>query len=441
MYRFILVFTVTCFVFGCSKQPENATAKKSAEPPVQDTFQTAPREPDNDQFSTEDWPEAEETDRMGPMASDAPPPAPKAARRSSAKNRVTTIRVFYGTDRQRTGSEVLNDFYGGNRGKLAVGFCDVSLPPNHKRGELEAPSIWRFEFQENPNRHVMLRNVQPVDGSTFLTSLRNTVDSSVRRMSVGGEIREYGGELFIFVHGFNVTFKDAARRTAQMAHDLEFPGAPVLFSWPSKGEGSLNSYRQDERTAEWCEEDVMDFVTVVAEQSGARRIHLIAHSMGNRVLTGVLRRLAYSAKRSETIPKFNEVILTAPDIDAETFKSTIAPRIAGVAERFTIYASENDVALKASALIHSEGTRLGQGGSYLTAFPRSLKINMIDASNVDTSLFAINHSYYGDSPTILNDIANVLIGAQATSRGLKILVPRTAWRVPARLSRLERRWH
>ncbi|HIF01021.1 MAG TPA: alpha/beta fold hydrolase [Planctomycetes bacterium] len=363
-----------------------------------------------------------------------PPPPPL-----ESGNEVATIRVFYGTDRRPTGSEKLNEFYGGDRGSLSVGFCDVSIPPNHKRGKLEAPSIWRFEIRENPNRHVMLRSVQPVDGATFVNSLMSTVSSSIRRVSVANEVREIGGEVFVFVHGYNVTFKDAARRTAQMAHDLEFPGVPVLFSWPSLGEGTLAGYREDERSAEWCEEDVMDFVTVIAEQSGARRIHLIAHSMGNRVLTGVLRRLAYSY-RSGNIPKFNEVILTAPDVDAETFKLAIAPRITGIADRFTVYASQNDVALKASAVIHTDGTRLGQGGRYLTAFPRFRKIDMIDASNVDTSLFAVNHFYYGDSPTVLDDIANVLIGARAESRGLKTLIPKTAWRVPKRLSRLETLW-
>jgi esterase/lipase superfamily enzyme len=180
----------------------------------------------------------------------------------------------------------------------------------------------------------VLRNVQPVDGATFLNNLKTTIAASVCEVAHGSEIREIGGELFVFVHGFNVTFKDAARRTAQMAHDLEFPGAPVMFSWPSLGKGSPSGYREDERTAEWCEEDVMDFVTVVAKQSGARRVHLIAHSMGNRVLTGVLRRLAYS-KRSGDMPKFNEVILTAPDIDAETFKLAIAPRITGIADRLS----------------------------------------------------------------------------------------------------------
>jgi esterase/lipase superfamily enzyme len=409
-------------VFGCSKQSDKSPAEHSVGSNVEpETMQVAP---DDDTVTARE---------------SAPPddPSSVAAQPQNSKNVVTTIRVFYGTDRRPTGSATPNEFYGGSRGKLSVGFCDVSLPPNHKRGELEAPSIWRFEFRENPDRHVMLRNVQPVDGATFLNNLKTTIAASVREVAHGREVREIGGELFVFVHGFNVTFKDAARRTAQMAHDLEFPGAPVMFSWPSLGKGSLSGYREDERTAEWCEEDVMDFVTVVAKQSGARRVHLIAHSMGNRVLTGVLRRLAYS-KRSGDMPKFNEVILTAPDIDAETFKLAIAPRITGIADRFTVYASKNDVALQASSALHADGTRLGQGGSYLTSFPQFPKIDMIDASDVDTSLFAINHSYYGDSPTVLNDISNVLIGAKVELRGLKTLAPRTAWRVPERLARITR---
>ena len=35
----------------------------------------------------------------------------------------------------------------------------------------------------------------------------------------------------MFVHGFNVSFADAARRTAQIAYDLAF-GGPGALSWP-----------------------------------------------------------------------------------------------------------------------------------------------------------------------------------------------------------------
>ncbi|WP_429550866.1 alpha/beta hydrolase [Paraburkholderia sp. MM5477-R1] len=42
----------------------------------------------------------------------------------------------------------------------------------------------------------------------------------------------------LFIRGFKVGFVDAARRTAQMAYDLGFDGAPVFFSWPSQGQFS-----------------------------------------------------------------------------------------------------------------------------------------------------------------------------------------------------------
>ncbi len=298
VHRLLLLSVICCCVFGCSKQKDDATGAMSSGPKADNAPEVAQIDPGDDGLPSGETVPPDNSEP--PLLSPAPP--------QKSRNELTAIRVFYGTDRQPTGSEKLNEFYGGNRGSLSVGFCDVSIPPNHKRGKLEAPSIWRFEIRENPNRHVMLRSVQPVDGATFVNSLRTAVSSSIRKSSVANEVAEIGGELFVFVHGYNVTFKDAARRTAQMAYDLGFPGVPVMFSWPSLGEGNLAGYREDERSAEWCEEDVMDFVTVIAEQSGARRIHLIAHSMGNRVLTGVLRRLAYS-HRSGNVPKFNEVIL------------------------------------------------------------------------------------------------------------------------------------
>jgi esterase/lipase superfamily enzyme len=40
---------------------------------------------------------------------------------------------------------------------------------------------------------------------------------------------------FYNVHGYNVSFDDAALRTAQLAYDLTFDCPAAFFSWPSKG--------------------------------------------------------------------------------------------------------------------------------------------------------------------------------------------------------------
>lgn len=48
-------------------------------------------------------------------------------------------------------------------------------------------------------------------------------------------VRKTGkAEAFVFVHGFNVPFHEAAKRTAQMAFDMHFEGLPILYSWPSR---------------------------------------------------------------------------------------------------------------------------------------------------------------------------------------------------------------
>ena len=133
------------------------------------------------------------------------------------------------------------------------------------------------------------------------------------------------------------------------------------------------------------------------------------------------------------------MILTAPDVDAKVFKESIAPRIVQVADRFTIYVSSQDVALKAASLVNTYGdARLGQAGEEITLFPEYPTIDVVDASSVDTSFFAFKHSYFADSPTVLDDIHSVLTGARPDKRGLATMVQRVAWRIRKNARRITR---
>jgi esterase/lipase superfamily enzyme len=133
------------------------------------------------------------------------------------------MRVFFATDRNFTGSEKPDDMFGVSRSTLSYGTCDVSIPRDHRLGELEAPSIWRLEFREGPAKHVVLLSAVAQPKDKFFTDLVARVRTSTRASA------------FLFVHGYNVTFEDAARRTAQISYDLAFEGAPVFYSWPSQG--------------------------------------------------------------------------------------------------------------------------------------------------------------------------------------------------------------
>jgi len=133
------------------------------------------------------------------------------------------VEVFYATDRARTGSSDPSDYYGYDRGDLETGIAVVTIPDTHEPGVLEAPSIWRLEFGPNAAKHVVLRSVDPVDSDEFFETMNARLDE------------KDADSAFVFIHGYNVRFEAAAKRAAQMSHDINFAGIPILYSWPSRG--------------------------------------------------------------------------------------------------------------------------------------------------------------------------------------------------------------
>jgi esterase/lipase superfamily enzyme len=306
---------------------------------------------------------------------------------------LTGYAAFYGRlpGQAATAIKTVDVAYGDHRGTLELGQCEVSIPKNHEVGEVESPSMLRLEFSEDPNKHVAILKVAPEQADEFYANLRESVAKSNENSAL------------VFIHGFNVTFEDAARRTAQIAFDLKFTGVPIFYSWPSQGK--LLDYAVDETNAVWTVPHLRQFLADVARQSGAKQIHLIAHSMGNRALTSALKDLALQSTDS-SMPHFDQVLLTAPDIDADVFKNDIAPAIKKTAERVTLYASSNDAALLLSKKLHGY-PRAGEAGRDIVIVPG---MDTVDVTAVDTSL--LGHSYYGDSGSVLSDFIEVLQDAK-----------------------------
>jgi esterase/lipase superfamily enzyme len=286
--------------------------------------------------------------------------------------------------------EKIERMYGNDRGELELGTCAVSVPRDHRMGELESPTLLRLEFRPDPERHIVLLGVHPQETQEFYADLRKCIGETDRK------------EAFVFIHGYNVGFEEAVRRTAQIAYDLKFEGAPIAYCWPSQ-EGLLG-YTIDETNVVWTVSHLKEFLCGVARQSGAKSVHLIAHSMGNRALTSALRELAMEQR--EKCPKFHEVILTAPDIDAEVFRRDLAPAIVNTADRVTLYASSNDEALIASRKVHGY-LRAGESGKKIMVVQG---VDTVDVSEVDTSF--IGHSYYGSNTTVLADLFELMQGSK-----------------------------
>lgn len=304
------------------------------------------------------------------------------------------VPVFYGTNRAKAAEGI---WYGVERGDLRFGRCLVTVPTDRRIGTIPRPSIWTL-YREKPDRHYILTKVEESAGKEdFSHGLRESIQHYARR------------QVLVFVHGFNVTFADAVFRTAQIAADLNFHGAPVLFSWPSKGTLHPLGYTHDETQARWALPDLRAFLELIAEQSGADAIHLLAHSMGNRAMTEALCQIAASTAKRSRAP-FNELMLTAPDIDADTFVRDIAPAMLPASARVTLYASSNDRALAFSKTVHGY-PRAGESGDALVLVDG---IDTIDVSAIDTNL--VGHFYYGDNRSVLSDLFNLIQGQAAERR-------------------------
>lgn len=318
--------------------------------------------------------------------------APDDAKARGRQPNFKVVRVHYATDRRPTGKSLPAEHFGGDRGTLSYGTCDVSIPLSHKPGELESPSIWRLEFRADTGKHVVLQTVAPQERSAFFKDLADRVRQAA------------GNKAFVFIHGYNVGFESAARRTAQISYDLStelnIDLAPVFYSWPSQA--ALSGYTVDEANIEWSQSNLKSFLVDLALRLGSDQIYIVAHSMGNRATTRALA--AVMTEHPELRQKFREIILLAPDVDADVFKRDIAPGLLAGGRPVTLYASSNDKALQASKTMHGY-PRLGDAGAGLTVLPG---LETLDASDVETDF--LGHSYYSYAKSVLGDIKEIIEG-------------------------------
>jgi esterase/lipase superfamily enzyme len=315
-----------------------------------------------------------------------PPPAPRGPDNASL------VRVFYATDRLKIHDWSDGPQYNFERselGTLQYGECTISIPKIHKMGKLESPSLLKLEFRPDPEKHIVLTYTKSLEEETYFEAVRASVAKSAKK------------EALVFVHGYNVSFDDAARRTGQIAFDLGFIGAPIFYSWPSNGK--IADYIKDETNITWSTPHLQRFLTLLAQNSGAERIHIIAHSMGNRAVCEALRGLGYDPSNRV---KFNHLVLAAADIDAETFQE-LATTLQRLAAHVTLYESSKDKALFASKKLHGNP----RAGEPLLIIPG---LDTIDASVIDTDF--LGHSYFSESWPLLSDIHALLFNDELASQ-------------------------
>ncbi|MCP4172693.1 MAG: alpha/beta hydrolase [Fuerstiella sp.] len=326
------------------------------------------------------------------------------------------------------------------------GFADVTLPIDRRRGECPLNS--------SSANQVIVNAPEYSANKQFYAALGAHTDNAEAK------------DVFVFVHGFNVTTDHALGQAAQLAEDMPFHGVVVTFSWRSVGRSG--AYLTDEVQAERYFWNLAELLANLRSQLKEDvRLHVMAHSMGNRVtlralnaLTGTLgptglpidplvaaqlsrfgngqlveRRERITAMMLPARPNRNsfqtvglhgmdEIIIRFPQwgtwsesqLSSPPLTSLIlaAPdvdaqefgmlvgNIVHVAGSMIRYASDTDQALKVSQEVHGGAYRAGDSRAQIAV----AGLQTVCVSGVSTN-DPLGHSYCGSNPAVLTQLARL----------------------------------
>jgi esterase/lipase superfamily enzyme len=246
-------------------------------------------------------------------------------------------------------------------------------------------------------------------------------------------------DVFIYVHGYKVTFENPLLVSAELWHFLGNEGAFVAFSWPATP--SRLAYFKDIETARvsaWALRKLIDYI---GRETKASRIHVIGYSAGTRVVLTALHEMALShagepAAEVRASTRLGNVILIGSDVDTGMFAGQILDGVLNVQQGLTIYGSPTDKALKVSRTVFSH-SRMGQlrpesldgpMRDFVVANPELMLVDVSGAVDPDDDN---GHGYFRKSPWVSSDILMTLrYGLGPGDRGLMRNEGSSVWRFP-----------
>jgi type VI secretion system ImpA family protein len=363
----------------------------------------ADAEPETTPAASED---SDTPDRARSGASGEREPAPDASERPGSTGAVAAgsdgriYTVWYGTNRRPVDADDHSKGYTGEReknGGVHYGACWVAVPKSHRFGSVGS-SWWKRWLTLKDDR---LR----VAGRLSLGAVEYWEEVGRALTECQAEERQ----ALVYLHGYNVSFDEAVIRAAQIGFDLKVPGVTALFSWPSRG--TFDGYPADEASIEASATAIKDFLVRMATESGAGRVHIVAHSMGNRGLLGAVQRIQAEAAREAGV-RFGQVFLAAPDVDVDVFRE-LADGYPRLAERTTLYISRRDRAVVLSRWLH--------GYDRVGYVPPVTVVEGIDSVEVgDIDLTALGHGYFAEAAGVLYDMYHLLRHNEAPELRLRL---------------------
>lgn len=282
------------------------------------------------------------------------------------------------TLRNKTGSDVAAEFFGGERGTRHTGYCDVTWTPIAMLQPIAESAPFYI-----PSSTMQLESVIEVDELDFW---RDPVDRAV------------ADHPLLYVHGYNIGFEKGCGRAALFQENLQLGCRFLLFSWPS--DDNVLKYTRDEADLYWSVAYIEQTLQQMIDVFGTGSVDVVGHSLGTRGIYLALVRLG--SHYDGSLPLLNNLVLVAADIDSGIFRQYLE-LVRPLARHVTVYVSDNDNALTVSEEVHGY-PRLGRAGSHLQGLEG---IEIIDVSATGRQR-ASGHLYHLHNPVVIRDLDGLI---------------------------------
>ncbi len=298
----------------------------------------------------------------------------------------TTHEILVATTRERIGRSA--DFGAERQPVPTYGRYSVAVPPGHVSGTV----AWPGATPDSATEFVVTDAALTRDAGAF----RSEIATRLAALPPGSR------DVVVFTHGYNTNFAEGLYRFAQMTHDFETTGVPILYSWPSAA--SAGNYLYDRDSVLFARDGLEDLIDLVAA-TPVDSITLVAHSLGSQLLLETLRSRALRTGGG-LWDELGDVALISPDVDLDVFRAQVAP-IDALPEPFVIFASGRDRALRLSGWL--------SGGGRLGTIDDLAALSDLDVTVIDTSGAAARGAGHL-TPVASPWMISILLGLQRNER-------------------------
>ncbi|QEL26609.1 alpha/beta fold hydrolase [Bosea sp. F3-2] len=275
----------------------------------------------------------------------------------------------------------------------------VSIPPpeNRQVGQVQ----WPKQLPPNPVTDFATTKVRDLSSPS---EIRGWVKQNLPRSR----------RVLIFVHGFNNRYEDAVYRFAQIVHDSRTDVAPILFTWPSRG--NVLDYAYDRESTNYSRTQLEEVLRQAARDPLVGEVTIMAHSMGSWLVVEALRQMAIRDGR--VAPTIRSVILASPDIDVQVFRKQWL-ELGTHRPQLTLFVSQDDKALDVSRLIGGAVDRLGQINP--AAEPYRSELEKAGVTVLDLTALKggdpLNHGKFAERPEVVRLLGERLVAGQVIADG------------------------